>query len=88
MAKLSDDAAGKLLDALGTIQGAVLVITDGGDKEEGECAELMRRVIGNKGVTLTSGDARQFTEATIRWCGERLGMQVEYPHRQRTWLDE
>ena len=87
MAKeLSQDDMSKIAKSLGAIQATVIFITNGGDKEQVDCNELMLSVVGNR-AALTSGDARQFIEATIRWCGERLGMQVEYPHRQRTWLD-
>ena len=53
-----------------------------GGKKEVEVTDIERLVLTVKGnktnAALTLGDLRQLTEATIRWCGERLGMQVDY----------
>lgn len=53
-----------------------------GGKKEVEITDIERLLLTVKGnranEVMTLGDLRQLTEATIRWCGERLGMQVDY----------
>lgn len=64
--------------ACGNMFKNILRLT-GTDKEIGltDIERLLRSVQGNRAAAQFA-DLRQLTEATIRWCGERLGMQVDY----------
>lgn len=64
--------------ACGKMFKNILYLT-GEDKEAGmtDIERLLHSVQGNR-AAVQSADLRQLTEATIRWCGERLGMQVDY----------
>lgn len=64
--------------ACGKMFKNILHLTDT-DKVVGmeDIERLLCSIQGNR-AAVEVADLRQLTEATIRWCGERLGMQVDY----------